>query len=57
MTSFRRGSCALSKDATTAMATGVEEGLAGYDWTETLRQRDNMVVQLLAAKKASAQLP
>ena len=39
------------------MATGVEEGLAGYDWTETLRQRDNMVVQLLAAKKASAQLP
>lgn len=40
-----------------SMAAGVEKELSGYDWTETLRQRDELVVRLLAAKKASTQLP
>jgi len=39
------------------MAEGVEEELAGHDWDETLRQRDELLLQLLAAKKAKPQLP
>ena len=39
------------------MANGVEEELAGYDWEQTLRQRDELVVQLLAAKNGKTQIP
>jgi 3-hydroxyacyl-CoA dehydrogenase len=39
------------------MAEGVADELAGHDWDETLRQRDEVLLQLLAAKKAKPQLP
>ncbi|GAA4288831.1 3-hydroxyacyl-CoA dehydrogenase NAD-binding domain-containing protein [Georgenia daeguensis] len=44
-------------DYIAVMAEGVEEELAGHDWDETLRQRDEVLLQLLAAKKAKQQLP
>lgn len=39
------------------MAQGVEAELDGYDWAQTLRTRDELLLQLLAAKKATTQLP
>jgi carnitine 3-dehydrogenase len=39
------------------MANGVEEQLAGYDWQQTLRHRDQLVVQLLVAKNGIRRSP
>ena len=39
------------------MAEGVEAELDGHDWDETLRTRDELLLQLLAAKKTRTQLP
>lgn len=39
------------------MAQGVEEELAGRDWQETLRQRDDLLLELLAAKRARPEIP
>lgn len=39
------------------MAEGVEQELADHDWAETLRQRDELLLQLLAAKQTKPQLP
>jgi len=39
------------------MAQGVDEELAGFDWEETLRQRDELLLDLLAAKQARPQIP
>ncbi|MDA8101435.1 MAG: 3-hydroxyacyl-CoA dehydrogenase NAD-binding domain-containing protein [Nitrospiraceae bacterium] len=44
-------------DYITTMAEGVEEELSGFDWTETLRERDELVIRLLDAKKDSPQIP
>lgn len=39
------------------MAKGVQEELEGYDWEEMLRQRDELLLQLLAAKEERTELP
>jgi len=39
------------------MAQGVEEELDGYHWDETLRERDRLLIELLAAKKGQTLLP
>jgi carnitine 3-dehydrogenase len=49
------GDYPASDDYIPIMAEGVAEELAGYDWDQTLRQRDELVIQLLAAKKAKPQ--
>ena len=46
-----------SDDYIETMAQGVADELAGYDWDETLRERDRMVIELLAAKKGNRQIP
>ena len=38
-------------------AKGVEQELKNYDFTETLHQRDEMLVNLLAAKRKASQIP
>ena len=38
-------------------ANGVAEELEGYDFAETLRQRDELLVNLLEAKKKKSQIP
>jgi hypothetical protein len=45
-------------DYINTMAEGVEEELSGFDWTETLRERDELVIRLLDGKKRPAhQIP
>jgi carnitine 3-dehydrogenase len=39
------------------MVEGVEAELARYDWDQTLRERDRLVTELLAAKKSSRHVP
>lgn len=39
------------------MADGVDEQLAGLDWSETVRQRDELLIALLAAKRDMPQIP
>ncbi|MET0887092.1 MAG: 3-hydroxyacyl-CoA dehydrogenase NAD-binding domain-containing protein [Mycetocola sp.] len=39
------------------MAAGVDAELDGYDFTETLRTRDRLLIDLIAAKKQAPQLP
>lgn len=51
------GDYPTTDDYIPVMAQGVSEELSGYDWDETLRQRDELVIQLLAAKKARPQIP
>src|SRR5690606_27769318 len=36
---------------------GVEEELDGYDFKATLRERDALLVELIAAKKKAGQIP
>ena len=38
-------------------ATGVDAELKGYDFAETLHQRDALLVNLLSSKKAASQIP
>ncbi len=44
-------------DYISVVAEGVAEELADYDWNETLRQRDALLIELLAAKRSSSQIP
>jgi carnitine 3-dehydrogenase len=46
-----------SDDYIGTMAAGVEAELNGFDFAETLRQRDEILLSLLAAKEAADQLP
>jgi len=39
------------------MAVGVDEELEGYDFAETLRTRDRLLIELIGAKKQAPQLP
>jgi carnitine 3-dehydrogenase len=38
-------------------AKGVDEELERFDFAETLRQRDELLVNLLEAKKKASQIP
>jgi 3-hydroxyacyl-CoA dehydrogenase len=40
-----------------ALAKGVEEELEGLDFAQTLRQRDELLIELIAAKQRSSQIP
>jgi carnitine 3-dehydrogenase len=51
------GDYPATDDYIEVMADGVAEELAGYDWQQMLHQRDQLVVQLLAAKKEQPQIP
>ena len=39
------------------IAKGVEEELKGYDFAATLRQRDELLIKLIAAKKKAPEIP
>lgn len=39
------------------MAAGVDQELEGYDFAETLRTRDRLLIELIGAKKQAPQLP
>jgi carnitine 3-dehydrogenase len=39
------------------LARGVEEELQGFDFAQTLRQRDELLIELIAAKSRSSQIP
>jgi carnitine 3-dehydrogenase len=39
------------------MAEGVAQELDGYDWSQTLEQRDQLLIELIVAKNAKPQLP
>jgi carnitine 3-dehydrogenase len=39
------------------IANGVEEELKRHDFAVTLRQRDELLVKLIAAKKQASQIP
>jgi carnitine 3-dehydrogenase len=51
------GDYPATDDYIEVMADGVAEELAGYDWQQMLYQRDQLVVQLLPAKKEQPQIP
>ncbi|MER5991454.1 3-hydroxyacyl-CoA dehydrogenase NAD-binding domain-containing protein [Streptomyces viridosporus] len=46
-----------TEDYIPVMAEGVEQELDGFDWAETLNQRDELLLQLLAAKNGKPQIP
>jgi hypothetical protein len=39
------------------MAEGVKQELKNYDFAQTLEQCDELLIKLVAAKKASSQIP
>jgi carnitine 3-dehydrogenase len=51
------GDYPATDDYIEVMAEGVADELAGYDWQQMLHRRDQLVVQLLAAKKEQLQIP
>jgi hypothetical protein len=51
------GDYPATDDYIEVIGQGVAEELAGYDWQQMLHQRDQLVVQLLAAKKEQPQVP
>lgn len=51
------GEFPATDDYIPTMAAGVAEELTGYDWQDTLRARDRMLLQILAAKRAAPEIP
>ncbi|MEM5344649.1 3-hydroxyacyl-CoA dehydrogenase NAD-binding domain-containing protein [Paraburkholderia azotifigens] len=51
------GTCPESDEYIESIAKGVEAELTPYDFTEMLRQRDELLIQLLEAKRNLSQIP